>query len=83
MDEMLSCLISYGDGLQTLEIGNIMMDCQDQEDKAGYRFWDQIAPHHKGSLKLWSIYPLYEGEWCYGPAGSSVHMLYRPKAQSG
>lgn len=32
MDEMLS------DGLQTLEIGNIMMDCQDQEDKAGYSF---------------------------------------------
>ncbi|MCJ1348925.1 hypothetical protein MMC31_007158, partial [Peltigera leucophlebia] len=67
MDEMFSYLISYAGGLQTLEIRDIMMDCQEQEDNAGYRFWDQIVPHHKGSLRALHIYPWYEGEWCYGP----------------
>ncbi|MCJ1349207.1 hypothetical protein MMC31_007443 [Peltigera leucophlebia] len=67
MDEMFSYLISYAGGLHTLEIRDIMMDCQEQEDNAGHRFWDQIVPHHKGSLKELRIYPWYEGEWCYGP----------------
>ena len=72
MDEMFSYLISYVGGLQTLEIRNIMMDCQGQEDKAGHRFWDQIVPHHKGSLKVLCIYPWYEGEWCYGPEAAAA-----------
>lgn len=38
MDEMFSYLISYVGELQTLEIRNIIIDCQDQDDKAGYRF---------------------------------------------
>ena len=67
MDEMFSYLISYAGGLHTLEIRDNMMDCQEQEDNAGYRFWDQIVPHRNGSLKALRIYPWYEGEWCYGP----------------
>lgn len=72
MDELFSYLISYGDVLQNLKIDSIMMDSQDQEDKAGYRFWDQIVPHHKGSLKVLCITPLCEGEWCYGPAAAAA-----------
>lgn len=67
MDEMFSYLISYVGELQTLEIRNIIIDCQDQEDKAGYRFWHEIVPHHQSSLKVLCIYTWYEGEWCYGP----------------
>lgn len=72
MEEMFSYLTSYEGGLQSLKIGRIMMDCQDQEDKAGYRFWDEVVPHHKGSLKELWIYPWYDGEWCYGPAASAA-----------
>lgn len=72
MDELFSYLISYGDVLQDLKIDSIMLDSQDQEDKAGYRFWDQIVPHHKGSLKVLCITPLCEGEWCYGPAAAAA-----------
>ncbi|MCJ1345860.1 hypothetical protein MMC31_004069 [Peltigera leucophlebia] len=67
VDEMLSYLISYAGGLHTLEIRDIMMDSQDQENNSGYRFWHQIVPHHKDSLRTLLIHPWYEGEWCYGP----------------
>lgn len=66
MDEMFSYLVSYSDGLQTLVISDILIDCPNQEDNAGYSFWDQIVPNHKSSLKTLSIRPWYEGEWCYG-----------------
>ncbi|MCJ1347102.1 hypothetical protein MMC31_005323 [Peltigera leucophlebia] len=67
MDEMFSYLISYSGGLQTLGINNIIMECKSHEDSAGNRFWDQIVPHHKGSLKALYISSRYEGAWCYGP----------------
>ena len=69
MDEMFSYLLSCAAGhrLQTLEIRNIMMDCQNQEESAGRRFWNEIVPHHCSSLRVLSIQPCYEGEWCYGP----------------
>lgn len=51
MDEMLSYLISYAEGLQILEIRHIKMDSENLEESAGRRFWDQIVPHHKNSLK--------------------------------
>ena len=72
MDEMFSYLISYVEELQTLEIRNIMIDCQEQEDKAGYRFWHEIVPHHQSSLKVLCIYPWFEGEWCYGPEAAAA-----------
>ncbi|MCJ1349111.1 hypothetical protein MMC31_007347 [Peltigera leucophlebia] len=72
MDEMFSYLTSYGSVLQTLEIRKILMDCQEQEDKAGHRFWDQVVLHHKGSIKVLCVYPVYEGEWCYGQAAASA-----------
>lgn len=72
MDEMFSYLISYVGELQTLEIRNIMIDCQGQEDKAGYRFWHEIVPHHQSSLKVLCIYPWFEGEWCYGPEAAAA-----------
>lgn len=72
VEEMFSYLISYVGELQTLEIRNIMIDCQDQEDKAGYRFWHEIVPHHQSSLKVLRIYPWFEGEWCYGPEAAAA-----------
>ncbi|MCJ1342715.1 hypothetical protein MMC31_000903 [Peltigera leucophlebia] len=67
MDEMFSYLISYADGLEILEIRHIKMDSENLEESAGRRFWDQIVPHHKNSLKTLVVMPNFEGAWCYGP----------------
>lgn len=77
MEEMLDYLSSYK-GLMTLAIRGIMMDCQDQENGAGDRFWQQVVPRHKDSLTRLIIQPCYEGAWCYGPTAAEAILQCLP-----
>ncbi|KKA20321.1 hypothetical protein T310_5656 [Rasamsonia emersonii CBS 393.64] len=71
MDEMFAYLLSYT-GLRKLKICGLQMDQQDLEESTGRRFWDQVVPHHKNSLTLLTVTPIYESVWCYGPVAEAA-----------
>jgi hypothetical protein len=71
MDEMSSYLLSYS-GLKRLEIARLGMESQEEEDRASLVFWQEIIPHHRGSLTALSMGDGLDGGWCYGPRAAAA-----------